>query len=302
MSEIGLKSYTGSPVRRREDARLLLGQACFIDDVPEPAGTLHIAFLRSPHAHAKIVSIDSSEALKVPGVVAVFTGQEIAAKMKPIASPTLAGQPQLLRPGLAVDVVRYVGEAVAAVVAESAYAAEDGLEAIQVDFDPLPAILSVEQGMAEGAVLVHDYLPSNEVYRLVNSTPGTDDAFERATHVEHGRFSSERVSAVAMETRGFLSSYDRGINTLRHYASAQLPHKMRWDLAEALHIPERSVQVIAPQVGGSFGMKGPTYSEDFVGAILARELGRPVKWIQDRQEDSGPDARAGFSFRCGDRV
>jgi len=277
--------YVGAPVFRREDSRLLLGRATFIDDVPEPFGTVFLAFARSPHAHARIKSIDTSAAMAARGVIAVLTGADIAAGTKPIVSPTLKGEPQLVRQNMAIEEVRHVGETVAVVVAENAYLAEDAIELVEVEYEQLPCVLSIADALAPGSARVHEYLAGNRVFNLKYEVPGTAEVFSRAQHVMSDRFSSERLSGVAMETRGFLTSFDRGTNKLRHMSTAQLPHKMRWELADALQLPEMSVQVIAPHVGGSFGMKTVTFPEDVVGAVISRKLGRPVKWIQDRQED-----------------
>jgi carbon-monoxide dehydrogenase large subunit len=290
------RSYVGAPVPRREDDRLLRGSAVFIDDLPEPHGTAFLAFLRSPHAHARIKSIDVSRAKSARGVAGVFTGADVRAKTKPMTSPTLKGQPMLIRPNMAVEVVRYVGEAVAVVVAEDPYLAEDAVELIDVEYEQLAAVFSADDALTPNAPRVHDYLPSNVVFNLKYAVPGTDDAFARASHIEADRFITQRLSHVAMETRGFLTAFDRGTNKLTHYASAQLPHKMRWELADTLQLPEKNVQVIAPHVGGSFGMKTLTFAEDVVGAVIARELNRPVKWLQDRQDDLALSHGRDFQF------
>jgi aerobic carbon-monoxide dehydrogenase large subunit len=278
-------SYVGAPVPRQEDDRLLRGAAVFIDDLPEPPGTVFLAFLRSPHPHARIKQIDVSKARAARGVVAVFTGEHIRASTEPMASPTVKGQPSLIRPNMALDVVRYVGEGVAVIAAENPYLAEDAIELIDVEYEQLPAVFAADDALAPNAPLVHDYLPNNCVFNLTFAVPGTDQVFAQAYHIEADRFVSQRISHVAMETRGFLTTYDRGTNKLKHYSTAQLPHKMRWELANTLRLPEKNVQVIAPHVGGSFGMKTLTFPEDVVGAAIARELGRPVKWLQDRQDD-----------------
>lgn len=277
--------YVGSAVPRREDDRLLRGLATFIDDVPEPFGTVHLAFLRSPYPHARILSIDVEEARQAEGVIAVYTGADIAQGAAPFLTPTLAGGAMLQRPHMAIDIVRYVGETVAVVVAQSAYLAEDALELIFVDFDALPPVVTVDDALEPGGTRVHDYLPGNRVFNLKHEVPGTAEAFQKAPHIVSGRFSAGRVSAVAMETRGFLSRFDLGNNCLDHISTAHLPHKMRWEIAESLGLPEKNVRIVAPQVGGSFGMKTVTHSEDVVGAFIARKLGRPVKWIQDRMDD-----------------
>lgn len=298
------RGYVGAPVLRREDERLLLGDAQYIDDILEPSGTVHLAFLRSPYPHARIRSLDVSTAASLPGVVAIYTGSDIAANTKPITTPTLPNGPKITRPNLAVDFVRHVGEAVAVVAAESSYIAEDALELIEVDYDALPAVLSVEDALAPDAPRVHDYLPSNVVFNLKGGIPGADEVFAKAPHVIGDLFESGRVSGVAMETRGFLTWYDRGKKILNHTCTAQFPHKIRWELADFLQLPEKNVNVFAPHVGGSFGMKTVSFPEDFVGAAVARLLGRPVKWLQDRQDDlalmHARDFHFGVEIACDD--
>lgn len=297
-------TYVGSAVLRREDERLLTGTAQFIDDIDEPVGTVHLAFVRSPYPHARILAINSEAARAIPGVLAVFTGGDIAAHTEPAQTPTRQGAPFLRRPFMATDVVRFVGETVAVVVAENPYIAEDALQLVEVDYDELPAVLDVEQASAEDAPRVHDYLPDNIVFHVTRDDEEAQAAFRDAPHVLGDVFSSGRVSAVAMETRGFLSRYDKGKQVIEHYASAQFPHKMRWEIAQALRLPEKNVIVTPPHVGGSFGMKGPTHSEDIVGAVVAKLTGRPVKWICDRQEDltlmHGRDFHFEVTIACDD--
>lgn len=297
----------GSPVLRLEDERLLLGHARYIDDMPEPNGTVFLAFLRSPYAHARIVTIDTRAAEAAPGVIAVYTGSDIAAATKPMESPTIPGLPNLVRPNMAIDVARYAGEAVAVVVAKDSYLAEDALELIDVDFDPLPTAITVADALAPDAPLVHEYMGSNIIFNSRGGVPSrdaVDEIFASAPHVLGDVFTSGRMSAVAMETRGFLTTYDRGNGTLDHISTAHMPHKMRWELADALKLPEKNVTVAAPMVGGSFGMKCLTRQEDVVGAVISRKLNRPVKWIQDRQEDlavmHGNDFSFGVEIACDD--
>ncbi|NTJ11565.1 xanthine dehydrogenase family protein molybdopterin-binding subunit [Rhizobium lusitanum] len=304
MSISNPKLYTGNPVVRREDERLLRGLGRFIDDIEEPHGTLHLAMFRSPHAHARILSIDVSAASASPGVVAVYTGADLVGLTRPMLSPTPPGQPKLERLCMATDIVRHVGEVVAVVVAEDAYLAEDARELIEVNFDALPAALTIEQASAPDAPLVHDYLSSNVIFRQIGGTPDTDDVFASAPHVIGDVFCSGRVSAVPLEPRGFLTRYDPGLKMLDHISCAQFPHKMRWELAEALGMAEKNVRVVAPQIGGSFGMKGVTHSEDVIGAVIARKLKRPIKWMADRQEDlillQGRDFQFGVEIACDD--
>lgn len=305
MKAFTAKGNVGAPVLRVEDERILMGNAKYIDDLPEPAGTVFLAFLRSPYPHARIRSLDLSAAKAATGVLAVFAGADIAEATNPMESPTMPDLPKLVRPNMAIDVTRYVGEAVAVVVARDAYLAEDALELIEVDYDPLPPVITVDDALAEDAPLVHDYIRTNVIFTSRGAVPSreaVDDVFARAPHVIGDTFKSGRISAVAMEMRGFLTSFDKGKGTLQHISTAHLPHKMRWELADTLGIPEKDVTVVAPQVGGSFGLKCVTRSEDVVGAVISRKLQRPVKWLQDRQDDlavmHGNDFQFGVEIAC----
>jgi len=276
--------YVGSAVPRREDERLLRGQGRFIDDLPEPSGLLYVGFLRSSHAHANIRSIDVESARAVKGVKAIFTGADLAAWTSPMATPVGEGK-TLLRYNMVVDRVRYVGEPVAAVVASNPYEVEDALELIEVDYDSLPAVVRIDDARKADATRLYADLPSNVVFEAKYAVPGTDEAIARAPHRFADTFSSTRLSGVAMETRGFVASFDKGQDRLTLWSTAHLPHKERWEVAQALGLPERNVRVISPDVGGSFGLKTVTHPEVVAGAAIARHLGRPVKWQQDRQED-----------------
>jgi carbon-monoxide dehydrogenase large subunit len=277
--------YTGRSVPRKEDDRLLRGRATFMDDLSEPAGCLHLAFLRSPYPHARILAIDKREAEALPGVVGVFTGADVARWAKPLATPLGEGLPALTHPNMAADIVRHVGEAVAVVAAISPYVAEDALELVQVEYEVLPATVSIEDALGKSSPRVHDYLESNVVFRRQYAVEGTDEAFKRADHVFSDTFFSHRLAAVPLETRGLIASFDAGQGKLTFWGAAQMPHKLRWELAETLGLQEKDVRVLVPDVGGGFGMKAQTYPEEITAAALSRHLGRPVKWIQDRQDD-----------------
>jgi carbon-monoxide dehydrogenase large subunit len=277
--------YVGKPVPRVEDERLLRGQGRFLDDVREPAGTLHAAFVRSTLAHARILGIETAEARALPGVVAVFTGADIAQWTKDRVTPLGPGLPGLARPNMARDVVRHVGEAVAIVLAKTPYIAEDAAELVQVEYESLPTVVSIEDATAPGAVQVHEHVAGNIAFRRTQSMEGTEAAFATADHVFSDTFYSSRLSAVPMETRGFLASFDRGQGALTIWAPTQMPHKLRWELADALGLREQDVRVMLPDVGGGFGQKAQVYPEDVVGAAVSRHLGCPVKWVQDRQDD-----------------
>lgn len=280
----GEDRYVGAPIHRREDDRLLRGQGRYIDDLPEPSGLLYVGFVRSVHAHAIIRSVKSDDAKALAGVAAVFTGADVAAWTTPMSTPVEGGK-TLVRHNMAVDRVRYVGEPVAAVVAANPYLVEDALELVEVDYEPLPAVVSIDDARRADAPRVYEDLPSNIVFDVKYEIPGTDAAFASAPHVFADTFSSTRLAGVSMETRGFVASFDKGRNQLTLWSTAQLPHKERWEVADALKLPEKNVRVISPDVGGSFGLKVVTFPEVVAGAAIARHLCRPVKWLQDRQED-----------------
>lgn len=276
--------YTGTAVPRREDERFLRGLGRYIDDVPEPADLLFVGFLRSSHAHAIIRSIDADAARASRGVKAVVTGADMAAWTSPMPTPMPGGQ-TLLRYNMAVERVRYVGEPVAAVVATNPYEVEDALELIYVDYDALDHVVTIDEGIAPGAPRLYDNLADNVAFEARFAVPGTDEAMAKAPHRFSDTFSSSRLAGVAMEMPGFVASFDKGQNQLTLWSTAHLPHKERWEVAEALGLPEKNVRVLSPDVGGSFGLKTVTRPEVVVGAALARHLGRPIKWQLDRQED-----------------
>ena len=272
----------GQSVLRREDDYLLRGQGRFVDDLPTPLNTLHLAFVLSPYAHARIVSIDASEALALDGVVDVFTGPDLAGMVKPIAAQIeLPGYSFNTRDVLAVDEVRFAGEAVAVVVAESQYLAEDGMELVQVDYEPLPAITDIGEATDSAAPQVNPTVPGNVYFEGRFATEGVAAGFEAAAHVIAEDFHSNRVTAVPIEPRGCLAVPEQPSN-LVFYSSTQIHHLLRTALAEFLDVAESTLRVVVPDVGGGFGIKAALYPEEFVCAALALRLRRPVKWIQDR--------------------
>ena len=280
-----VRRYVGQRVLRREDERLLRGQAQFLDDVREPAGTLHLAFVRSPYAHARIKSIDTTAAARLPGVAAVVTGSSIARWTRPMVTPMGPGVAGLARPNMAVDIVRHVGESVAVVAAATPYIAEDAAELVAVDYDVLPAVATLEDALKADAPRLYPHLPDNVVFRKQATAAGTEEAFARARCVVSDTFYSSRLAAVPLETRGFLADFDGGQNRLTFHSPTQMAHRLRWEMADALGLHEKDVRVVIPDVGGGFGQKAQTYPEDIVGAALSRHLRCPVKWIQDRQDD-----------------
>ena len=274
----------GARVRRVEDRRFLTGCATYVADYL-PARTLHAAFLRSEHAHAKILAIDAANARASPGVVAVVTGAEMAPLARPmVAASTMPGYKVTPIPALAADIVRYVGEAVAAVVAESRYLAEDALERIGVEYEPLDVAADVEAAFAADAPLVHHEAGTNLLVTR-EFARGSFDLPPRADLVIKERFRFRRHAAVAIEPRGCLAEYNTGSGELTLHTATQCPGLVRSALALHLALPEHFVRVVATDVGGGFGAKSSVYPEDIAIAALARMLGLPVRWVSDRRED-----------------
>ena len=274
----------GTRVRRVEDRRFLTGRGAYVADYLPPR-TLHAAFLRSEHAHARILTIDAAAARASAGVVAVVTGAEMAALARPmVAASTMPGYRVTPVPALAATVVRYVGEAVAAVVAESRYLAEDALERIAVEYEPLEVVADAEAALAADAPLVHDEAGTNLLVTR-EFARGTFDPPPPADLIIKERFRFHRHATVAIEPRGCLAEYNPGSGELTLYSATQCPGLVRSALALHLDLPEHLVRVVAGDVGGGFGAKSSVYPEEIAVAALARMLGRPVRWISDRRED-----------------
>jgi carbon-monoxide dehydrogenase large subunit len=281
---------SGREVKRIEDEGLLKGAGRFADDFAPP-GELHLRFLRSPHAHARIVSIDVSAALASPGVVAVFTGEDLAAAgVKPLPLAPIFHRPDgspgdsPLRPALAVGVVRHVGEPVAAVAAETPEAAKDALDLIAVEYEPLPAVVGVVAATAEGAPLVWPAATGNISAQMRHGDAAASDAaFAKAAHVVKLDLVNQRLAAAPMEPRAAVAEPADGRLTMR--LTTQMPSSSRDALAGALGIEPEAIRVVAADVGGGFGMKTGIYPEDITVAHAARALQRPVRWAADRSED-----------------
>jgi aerobic carbon-monoxide dehydrogenase large subunit len=263
----------GARVTRVESERLVLGKGCYVDDRHLP-GMLHVAFVRSSIPHATITSIDTSAAVKVPGVHLVVTGADAQAALRPIKS----------RWPLAHDKVRYVGELVAAVVAEDRYIAEDAAELVEVDYELLPPLPDPEAALAAGAPSVFDKVRGNCSYERTLSTPGFDEAFAGAAAVVEITTRSSRAAACPMEPRSYLASWDRGAQSLTLWASSASTFSVRKDVAATLAMSEGRVRVVVADVGGSFGAKNPVYPEELVVAWLATVTERPVKYTELRTE------------------
>ena len=275
----------GARVTRREDRRLLRGLGDFIDD-RHLHGLLHVAFRRSDVAHGRLNGIDADEARSMPGVVAVFTAEDLAGTVRPIRATSRMSDyyPTPLWP-LVPDIVRYAGEPVAAVVAESRYAAEDAADRIAPDIEPLGAEADPERALAPDAPAIHEEAGGNAIAARQFARGDVDDAMMEAAVRVGGRFRVHRKTPVALEPRGAVASYDRRTRVLDLRSTTQVPGIVRDALAEILSLPGSRVRVSVPDVGGGFGAKTALYPEEVCLAAIALLLGRPVKWFGDRRED-----------------
>ncbi|MFL5626272.1 MAG: aerobic carbon-monoxide dehydrogenase large subunit [Ktedonobacteraceae bacterium] len=279
--------WFGAPVQRSEDPRLLRGKGNYVDDIDLP-DMLQAAVLRSPHAHARILSVDVSAARELPGVHLVLTAADLGEVLEP--SPLLVPHHTLTQPRtqlpLARDAVNYVGEAVAFVVADNRYIAEDALELIDVDYELLPVVHSLEVAAEPGAPLVHEDVPGNIAAHFVQIVGDPANVFAQAPHVVRETIVMERGAAMPMECRGVLARWEPYEGMLTCWISTQAPIPIRNGLAAIFHLPEHKVRVIAPDVGGGFGTKIMLfYPEEILTPFAAIQLGRPVKWIEDRREN-----------------
>jgi carbon-monoxide dehydrogenase large subunit len=282
----------GQPVARKEDPRFLTGRGRYVADIDLPRQG-YAVFLFSPHAHARVRSIDTTAAAAGPGVHAVLTGREWAADglgtLDPEVMPEDMGGPKghrTKRPPLATDRVRYVGERIALVVAASEAQARDAAELIAVDYEVLPCVTDAPEAVKPGAALVHDDVPGNVSVTLrMGNADAVEPAFARATHVTRLSLVNNRITAFTMEPRGCIAEYDQGTGRYTLYTSTQHVHGVRHLLAhQILHVPESRIRVVARDVGGGFGMKGQLYPEEAIVTWAARRVGRPVKWIPSRTE------------------
>jgi carbon-monoxide dehydrogenase large subunit len=273
--------WLGQSVKRKEDDRFIRGMGRYIDDVKLP-GMLHMAVLRSPVAHARINSIDTSAAAALPGVVAVVTG-ELLAQHNLAWMPTLSGDTQAV---LATDKVRMQGQEVACVVAEDPYVAHDALELIEVDYDPLPAVTTPQQALEEDAPVIRDDKEGktdNRVYHWeVGDKEATDRAFEQADRVVRLATFYPRCHPAPLETCGCVADVNAATGKATIYMTSQAPHAIRTVFALVTGLPEQNIQIISPDIGGGFGNKVPVYPGYVVATAASLLLGRPVKWIEDR--------------------
>jgi carbon-monoxide dehydrogenase large subunit len=277
--------FVGAAVRRREDARLLTGRGRYVADL-HPPGTAHAAFVRSPYAHARIVSVELSRARAAPGVLFAAAAADLGAILKP--QPLFMGGQPGLRPvtptPLASDRVRYAGEPVAVVVARDRYLAEDAAELARVEYEPLAAAVDPARALEPDAPLVHEALGSNLAAQWRVRVGDVEAAFSAAAHIVRDRLTISRAGGGFMEPRGLLA-VPEPTGKLTVWASTQSPHLLQRAIAELLGLPIHQLRVMAPEVGGGFGPKAGQYPEDFLVPWLALRLSCPVVWISDRRED-----------------
>jgi carbon-monoxide dehydrogenase large subunit len=279
-----MAKYVGQRIKRTEDPRLIKGLAHYVDDIRLP-DTLHVAFVRSVYAHARISGIDTSDALQAPGVVAVYTGKDIADKIGPV--PCASALPGLKVPDyrvLAQEKVYFVGHPIAAVVARDAYAARDAVDLVMVDYEDLPAVVDVEEA-AKGGTIIYESFGDNIAYKLTAGEGDIDAALAASDHVLKQRIVHQRLAPIAMEGRGVLARYFPGEEELTIWSSTQIPHLLRTQLAIMIGIPENKLRVITPEVGGGFGSKLNVYAEEALLGWIAMQLAKPVKWIEGRREN-----------------
>jgi aerobic carbon-monoxide dehydrogenase large subunit len=294
MNDSAQRPFIGRSITRREDQRLLTGRGQFIADFELPH-MLHAVFVRSPLAHAHIKAIDLSRAVAMPGVVYALGGPELAQMVSPVPDTQLSlprkwttqVQHKFINPQqplLSHDKVRHVGEAVAVIVAESRHAAEDAAQLVALDLDPLPVVLDPEAALSAGTAIVHDRFGTNLIGAFTIEKGDAKGAMARAPRKLKRRFHHHRYAAMPMECRGVVSLYDSRTDSVTVWSATQVVHWVRREAAGVLQLPEARVRCVALDVGGGFGVKGHVYPEDLLIPFLARRLGRPVKWIEDRRE------------------
>jgi carbon-monoxide dehydrogenase large subunit len=276
----------GQRIKRKEDPRLIQGRAHYVDDL-KLDGCLHMAFVRSMYAHAVLKSVDTAAARALPGVVAVYTGRDTKGKLGGVpCAAAIEGLKVPDHPCLAIDKVRYFGEPIAAVVARDRYIAADAAALIEVDYDPLPAVTDPETAATAGAQPIHEKLADNVAF-VATLDHGDWKALEAdpSLKVIKQRFVNQRLAPVSMETRGVIASYSPGEDTLTAWSSTQIPHILKTQLAIMCGVDEARCRVITPEVGGGFGCKLNVYGEEGVACFASMRLGKPVKWIEGRQEN-----------------
>ena len=274
-------------IRRPELARMVQGRGAFLDDIKLP-GMCFAVFVRSQYAHANIKSINVDEALNVPGAIGVITPDEVLPYVNPIR-PASPGSSDFARPYDRFPVppgkVAFVGDPVVAVAADTPHAAQDMAESVMIEYEPLPVMNNVEQSLAPGATVIHAGMEDNIVFHREFGGGDTDRAFAEADLVLEKTFHFPRQTAVPVETRGVIASFDRGQDRLTVWTSCRSPHLVRTITSNVMGLPSHAVRVISPDVGGEFGIKGAAYPEAIILAFLSKKIGRPVKWVEDRMEN-----------------
>ena len=291
---MGIAAMVGTPIKRREDPRLITGQATYVDDI-KLVGMLHMSVLRSPYGHARINSINTEAARNHPGVVAVYIAEDLKGTVGNIAVAVPLGKMtdgMGVRGPLAEGKVRFYGDPVAVVIAEDRYTARDARDLIEIDYEPLPAVTDVEKAMQPDAPRLYEEFDSNvalSAHPLLASGEDIDKVFEQTKAdggvVVKARLVNQRLAPAAMETRGVVAEYKKSNKTLTIWSSSQIPHLLRNILAATVGLPQHQVRVIVPEVGGGFGSKLNVYPEELVAAFASMKTGLPVKWIEDRSEN-----------------
>jgi len=288
---MGIAAMLGTPIKRREDPRLITGQATYVDDI-KLHGMLHMSVVRSPYGHARINSINTEAARKLPGVVAVYTAEDLKGTVGvvPVAVPVgHIAEGMGVRMPLAEGKVRFYGDPVAVVIADDRYTARDARDLIDVDYEPLAAAIDIEKAMQPGAPLLYEEFGTNVALSSHPSSEDIDKVIEQ-TKADGGvviksRFVNQRLAPAPMETRGVVAQFTKSDKKLTVWSSSQIPHLLRNLLASQLGLPQHQVHVIVPEVGGGFGCKLNVYPEEMVASFAAMKLGHPVKWIEDRSEN-----------------
>lgn len=285
--------YIGKPLPRAGARRMLAGRGQYVDDI-KLARFAHAVFLRSPYAHARIVRIDLARALQAEGVIHAMTGQDVAKLVDPYVGVLthIKGMRSVPQYPMAVDCARWQGEPVAVVIAQTRAQGEDALQLIDVDWEELPVVADPEAALHPDSPLIHPDLGSNLCHERLIESGDVDAAFGKADHVAEAVFETSRHTAVSLEPRAILANFDPSENHLTVWQSTQVPYMMQWILARHFRLPENSVRVIAPDVGGSFGLKIHVYGDEMATVAAALALGRPVKFVADRLESFVSDVHA----------
>ena len=286
MATTEAETYIGKSVPRKEDAKLLTGQSKFIDDLTM-TGMVWASIVRSPYAHAKITRVDVTAAREAEGVVAVFSGADLAddwAATLPCVWLVTEDTKQPMHRPLATDKVRYQGDGVAIVIAESRALAKDAAELVEVDYEELPAVIDPEEALADGAPILHDDLGTNHCFTWKLEGGDVEGVFGNAPVTVKERYRQQRLIPNAIEPRGVIATYEPSTDEYTLWSATQIPHILRFWLAIVLGVPESRLRVIAPDVGGGFGSKLNVYAEEALALALAKRIGRPVKWTEERSE------------------